>query len=235
MKTGPEYHSPRPFGGGAGGALVPPASYPLSGLTCSCSLASASNFEPYIPERLEPTTTSDPDTLARTLARSHMAANWPSVWRILEGASSTPSLTSAVVSLTSSRVISGLMAFGSAIRRHLLFPRLLLGGGFALRTVRWVTRLRSPVVPRPPLCARPKRVDHLGGGLLDLLGHLGGHLLDFFFYHLGSDLGVDALGCLSHTLTYLPRLLYGGSFCSTTPSGVAHGGMVWPMRIVRYR
>src|ERR687894_1926829 len=36
-----------------------------------------------------------------------------------------------------------------------------------------------------------KLVDYLGGGLLDLLGHL-----------LRGDLGVDALSCLSHTLTY---------------------------------
>src|SRR5215207_8494469 len=36
-----------------------------------------------------------------------------------------------------------------------------------------------------------KLVDHLGGDLLDLLGHL-----------LRGDLGVDALSCLSHTLTY---------------------------------
>src|SRR5918995_3396787 len=35
-----------------------------------------------------------------------------------------------------------------------------------------------------------KLLDYLGGGLLDLLGHL------------GSDLGVDALSYLSHTLTY---------------------------------
>src|ERR687898_1108952 len=36
-----------------------------------------------------------------------------------------------------------------------------------------------------------KLLDYLGGGLLDLLGH-----------HLRGDLGVDALCCLSHTLTY---------------------------------
>jgi hypothetical protein len=52
MKRGPGRMVLRPFGGGAGGALVPPASYPLSGLTCSCSLASASIFAPYSPERL---------------------------------------------------------------------------------------------------------------------------------------------------------------------------------------
>src|SRR3954467_4701225 len=40
----------------------------------------------------------------------------------------------------------------------------------------WIASAISPVVPRPSFPGRAKRLDHLGGGLLNLLGHLGGHL-----------------------------------------------------------
>src|SRR5215208_4226881 len=59
--------------------------------------------------------------------------------------------------------------------------------------------LRSPVVPRPSLRSRAKSLDHLGGGLLDILLHLGGHLLEVLLHLLGGDVGIYSF-CLSHKL-----------------------------------
>src|SRR5215211_3190569 len=61
----------------------------------------------------------------------------------------------------------------------------------------------------------------LGRSLLDLLLHLGSeHDL------LGGDLGVDTL-CLSHALTYFPRLLYGGLTLYTPV--LRDGGLCCPL------
>src|SRR5919107_1016502 len=91
-----------------------PPGYLLSERTCSCSLASAWNFAPYIPARLEPTT-SDPEALDRTLAPSHTAANWRSLLRILEGASFTSSFASVTISSVVTMISSaGVISFASS-------------------------------------------------------------------------------------------------------------------------
>src|SRR5215210_7163018 len=69
--------------------------------------------------------------------------------------------------------------------------------------------------PLPPLKLRG--LEELDAGTLpygfqfmQLLAQLGRSLLDLLG-HLGGDLGVDALSCLSHALTYFPRFVSGGS------------------------
>src|ERR671911_1127540 len=74
-------------------------------------------------------------------------------------------------------------AIGRAPQSHYPSPATLVLKALARDGLPQAHQLRSLV--------GAKLLDHLSGGLLNLLGHL-----------LRGNLGVDALGYLSHTLTY---------------------------------